>query len=93
MGDMVLLGDGCILLMRCTLRFLTEVVLVPSSPPPLQLRIGALIRKDGQEGHPFIKGGTAYPASLIGKEAAAIVVGSQRGEIVRVRSEDLAAKV
>lgn len=33
----------------------------------VEMRVAAMIRKDKVEGHPFLKGGTAYPASVLGK--------------------------
>ncbi len=57
-----------------------------------ELRIAALIRRDSQAGHPFIKDGHAYPASLIGNEAVAIATGQQNREINRIMADYLATK-
>ncbi|KAL4530197.1 hypothetical protein Ndes2526A_g04925 [Nannochloris sp. 'desiccata'] len=58
----------------------------------IELRIAALVRRDNQAGHPFIKEGRAYPASLIGDEVVAVATGSQNREIVRVMADYLATK-
>jgi NAD(P)-dependent dehydrogenase (short-subunit alcohol dehydrogenase family) len=57
-----------------------------------ELRIAALIRRDNQAGHPFIKDGHAYPASLIGNEAVAMATGKQNREINRIMGDYLATK-
>lgn len=57
-----------------------------------ELRIAALIRRDSQPGHPFVKEGTAYPASLIGDVAVQVAEGQQKAEIIRIFPNDLAAK-
>ena len=57
-----------------------------------ELRIAALIRRDNQAGHPFVTGGHAYPASLIGDEAVTVAMGKQNREIVRIMSNYLAEK-
>ena len=56
-----------------------------------EIRIGALIRRDSQPGHPFIKEGRAYPASLIGDVAVRLAMTDQRGDdgIFRIFAADL----
>ena len=58
-----------------------------------ELRISALIRKDTQPGHPFIKGGDAYPASLIGAVAVEVAEGQQKSEIIRIFPHNLADRM
>jgi len=58
----------------------------------VELRIAALLRRDNQAGHPFVKQGRAYPASLIGDEVVAVATGSQNREIVRIMPDYLASK-
>lgn len=57
-----------------------------------ELRIAALIRRDNQPGHPFVTGGHAYPASLIGDEAVSVAIGQQNREILRIMSDYLTKK-
>jgi NAD(P)-dependent dehydrogenase (short-subunit alcohol dehydrogenase family) len=57
-----------------------------------EIRIAALIRRDNAAGHPFLKEGHAYPASLIGNEVVNVANGKQNREIIRVMSDYLAKK-
>jgi hypothetical protein len=58
-----------------------------------EVRIGALMRKDGKSDHPFVVGGTAYPSSLIGKELVKIAAGTIDREIVRLTPQDMECRL
>jgi NAD(P)-dependent dehydrogenase (short-subunit alcohol dehydrogenase family) len=57
-----------------------------------ELRIQALLRKDGGGAHPFVaaaSGGKAFASSLVGAEAAALAAGARPGAVVRLRAADM----
>lgn len=58
-----------------------------------EIRIGALMKKDGKSDHPFVVSGTAYPSSLIGKELVKIAAGTIDREIVRLTPQDMECRL
>lgn len=54
-----------------------------------EVRIGALMKKDGKSEHPFVVGGTAYPSSLVGKELVKIAGGAIDRDIIRLNPQDM----
>ncbi|KAL4447498.1 hypothetical protein ABPG75_004717 [Micractinium tetrahymenae] len=53
-----------------------------------ELRIGAIVRRDGKAEHPHFPGKRSHPASLVGAQAVAIAAGSQSEEIIRLYLDD-----